>query len=85
MIHCLNTLWPRRNLGWRTAADAWRARAAISTDTRTRFIEEVKDRTRRLACRLNVRGVASDFVERLAIEQTLTHMGYLQLQSGKKC
>lgn len=85
MIHCLNTLWPRRKLGWRTAADAWRARAAISTDTRTRFIEEVKDRTRRLACRLNVRAVASDFIDRLAIEQTLTHMGYLQLQSGQRC
>lgn len=85
MIHCLNTLWPRRKLGWHTAADAWRARVTISADTRTRFIEEVKDRTRRLACRLNVRGVASDFIERLAIEQTLTHMGYLQLQSGQRC
>jgi transposase-like protein len=85
MLHCLNTLWPRRKLGWRTAADAWRARASISIDTRTRFIEEVKDRTRALACRLNVRGVASDFIERLAIEQTLTHMGYLQLQSGVRC
>jgi transposase InsO family protein len=85
MIHYLNTLWPRRKLGWRTAADVWSARKAISADTRARFIEEVKDRTRRLACRLNVRGVASDFVERLAIEQTLTHMGYLQLRSGQRC
>jgi len=85
MIYCLNTLWPRRKLGWYTAADAWRTRAIISADTRTRFIEEVKDRTRRLACTLNVRGVASDFIERLAIEQTLTHMGYLQLQSGARC
>lgn len=85
MIHCLNTLWPRRKLGWRTAADAWRSRGAISADTRTRFIEEVRERTRKLACRLNVRGVASDFAERLAIEQTLTQMGYLQLQSGQRC
>lgn len=85
MIHCLNALWPRRKLGWRTAADAWRARQTISVNTRTRFIEEVKERTLRLACRLNVRGVASDLIERLAIEQTLTHMGYLQLQSGARC
>lgn len=85
MIYCLNTLWPRRKLGWRTAADAWRARQPISVSTRTRFIEEVKERKHRLACRLNVRGVASDMIERLAIEQTLTHMGYLQLQSGNRC
>jgi hypothetical protein len=85
MIWCLNTLWPRRKLKWRTAAEVWRDRAPISPDTRTRFLEEVKERTRTLACRLNVGGVASDLVERLAIEQTLTHMGYLQLQSGHRC
>jgi transposase InsO family protein len=85
MIWCLNTLWPRRKLGWRTAADVWCNRAPISRATRILFLEEVKDRTQRLACRLNVRGVASDLIQRLAIEQTLTHMGYLQLQSGDRC
>jgi transposase InsO family protein len=85
MIWCLNTLWPRRKLGWRTAADVWRDRAPISRETRTEFLEEVKERTRKLACRLKVRGVASDLIERLSIEQTLTHMGYLQLQSGDRC
>jgi transposase InsO family protein len=85
MIWCLNTLWPRRKLGWRTAADAWRVREPISAKDRTRFIEEVRERTLKLACRLNVHGVASDLVERLAIEQTLTHMGYLQLQPGLRC
>ncbi len=85
MIWCLNPLWPRRRLGWRTAAEVWRDRPSISRQTRTSFLEEVKERTRKLACRLNVRGVASDLIERLAIEQTLTHMGYLQLQSGARC
>jgi transposase InsO family protein len=85
MIWCLNTLWPRRKLGWQTAADVWRNRPPISAETRTRFLEEVKERTQKLACRLNVRGVASDLIERLAIEQTLTHIGYLQLQSRSRC
>ena len=74
-----------RNTGSITSIMACFLRVTISADTRTRFIEEVKDRTRRLACRLNVRGVASDLIERLAIEQTLTDMGYLQLQSGQRC
>jgi len=85
MIWCLNTLWPRRKLAWRTAAEVWRDRAPISRDTRTRFLEEVAERTRKLTCRLNVRGEASDLIERLAIEQTLTQMGYLQLQSAGRC
>ena len=85
MIWCLNSLWPRRKLGWLTPAELWRSREPISTETRTRFIEEVKERTHGLACKLDVRGVASDFHERLAIEQTLTHMGYLRQQSGSRC
>jgi len=85
MIWCLNTRWRRRKLGWRTAAELWRDRVPISPETRIRFLEEVKERTQRLACRSNVKGVASDLIQRLAIEQTLTQMGYLQLQSGERC
>lgn len=80
MLYCLNTLWPRRRLAWSTAADIWHARTPISASTRHRFEEEVHDRTQRLACSLNIRGAPADLAERLAIEQTLTHMGYLQQQ-----
>jgi hypothetical protein len=83
MLYSLNTLWPRRRLAWSPAADIWHARAPISASTRHTFEEEVHDRTQRLACNLNVRGAPADLAERLAIEQTLAHMGYLQQQTGQ--
>jgi hypothetical protein len=84
MLHCLNTLWPRRRLAWSTAADIWNARLPISTKMRYTFEEEVHDRTQRLACRLDSRGKPADLAERLAIEQTLTQMGYLQQRIGQQ-
>jgi hypothetical protein len=85
MLHCLNTLWPRKQLGWTTAAEAWSRRTPISIDTRTAFQEEVKNRTRRIACSKSIRGRPADLAERLAIEQTLEHMGYLHRQIGGWC
>jgi len=83
MLCCLNTLWPRRTLAWRTAAEVWNARESISVDTRCKFEKEVHDRTQRLACTLDTRGAPADLAERLAIEQTLTNMGYLHQQTGQ--
>jgi transposase InsO family protein len=85
MLHCLNTLWPRKQLGWKTAAEVWSTRTPISIDTRKAFQEEVKDRTRRIACSKTICGQPADLAERLAIEQTLEHMGYLHRQIGGWC
>jgi len=83
MLYCLNYLWPRRALAWRTAADIWHERDPISHGTRYNFEQEVHDRTQRMACSSNLRGAPADLTERLAIEQTLTHMGYLHQQIGR--
>jgi hypothetical protein len=83
MLHCLNTFWPRRRLAWATAADIWNARQPISAKMRYTFEKEVHDRTQRMACQLESRGKPADLAERLAIEQTLTRMRYLQQQTGR--
>jgi hypothetical protein len=85
MLYCLNTLWRRPTLEWKTAAEIWNARTPISINTRRAFREEVYDRTQRIRCALNRRGKPTDLAERLAIEQTLTNMGYLHQQIGRRC
>jgi hypothetical protein len=85
MLYALNELWRRPTLQWQTAAEIWSARTPITIETRRAFREEVFDRTRRIACTLNRRGQPADLVERLAIEQTLTNMGYLQQHIGGRC
>jgi transposase InsO family protein len=84
MIHCLNTLWPRRALGWRTAAQAWNARADIRID-RQAFKKEVQSRAQYLERNVDLRAKPADLVERLAIEQTLGNLGYLHRQKGGWC
>jgi hypothetical protein len=84
MIDCLNRLWPRRSLGWATAADAWSARPPLVVD-RQALREEVTDRAARIARTLDVRGQPADLAERLAIEQTLARMGYLRQEIGGWC
>ncbi len=84
MIYCLNALWPRRSLGWKTAAQAWDARSRIHID-RHAFRKEVQDRARRLERHIDLRAKPADLVERLAIEQTLGNLGYLQQQRGGWC
>jgi transposase InsO family protein len=84
MIYCLNTLWPRRSLGWKTAAQAWNARSGIHID-RKAFKEEVKDRARGLERHIDLRAKPADLIERLAIEQTLANLGYLHRQNGGWC
>jgi hypothetical protein len=84
MIYCLNTLWPRRSLGWKTASEAWKGRSALHID-RQAFKEEVQDRARNLERHIDLRAKPADLVERLAIEQTLANMGHLHRQTGGWC
>jgi len=84
MVHCLNTLWPRRSLGWKTPADAWQARTNLDID-RPAFKKEVQDRARHLERHIDLRAKPADLVERLAIEQTLEYLGYLHRQTGGWC
>ncbi len=84
MIYCLNTLWPRHALGWKTAAEAWNGRANIKIN-RQAFKKEVQDRARHLDRHIDLRAKPADLVERLAIEQTLANLGYLHRQQGGWC
>ena len=84
MIYCLNRLWPRRSLGWKTAAEAWDAKSDIQVDRRS-FKKEVQDRARYLERHIDLRAKPADLVERLAIEQTLANLGYLHRQVGGWC
>ena len=84
MIYCLNVLWPRRTLGWKTAAQAWDARSNINID-RHAFKKEVQDRARHLERHIDLRAKPADLVGRLAIEQTLENLRYLHRQNGGWC
>jgi transposase InsO family protein len=84
MIYCLNTLWPRRSLGWKTAAEAWDGKSNIRID-RQGFKKEVQHRARRLERHIDLRAKPADLIERLAIEQTLENLGYLHRQTGGWC
>jgi len=84
MIESLSSRWPRRTLGWCTAADAWNARPAV-VDDRDALRQEVDDRAARLRRSLDdVRGVPADLAERLAIEQALIERGYLRTWKGER-
>ena len=85
MLWCLNALWRRPTLNWNTAQERWKERKPLAAQIRCRFCEEVDNRTQCIACKLNGRGMPADLAERLAIEQTLTHMGYLHQQIGARC
>jgi hypothetical protein len=79
MRHALNEAWPRRSLGWMTSAEKWATNIAAH-DKRADLRSRVADRAARL------RRLAGDLdellVERLAIEQALTQLGYLRQQRG---
>jgi transposase-like protein len=84
MIHCLNTLWPRRSLGWKTAGQVWNTRTEPPID-RQAFNQEVKDRARHLERKIDLRAKPADLINRLAIEQTLQNLEYLHRQYGGWC
>lgn len=84
MLDRVNRLWRRRTLGWKTAAEVWSARPPLNVD-RVALREEVQQRAQAIARRLSGRGYPADLGERLAIEQTLTRMGYLRQEIGGWC
>ena len=84
MIEALNALWPRKRLGWHTAAELWANRPTLSIDRRA-LREEVQVRAAKIARTLNPDNHANALAERLAIEQTLEHHGYLRQERGGWC
>lgn len=84
MLACVNVLWRRRTLRWRTASEVWNARPTLTVD-RDAFREEVHDRAMHIAHRLKRSAQLADLAERLAIEQTLERMGYLRQELGGWC
>lgn len=85
MRRALNEAWPRRSLGWMTSAEKWATRN-VPCDNRAQLRASVADRAARL--RRDERladDVDSPLVQRLAIEQALTQLGYLRRQPGGWC
>ena len=86
MRRALNEAWPRRSLGWMTAAaevghSAHRPRATIRAQLRCEYVAERAARLRRDD---HLGGDADDLlVRRLAIEQTLTQRGLLATTTGR--
>jgi hypothetical protein len=83
-IEDLNTLWRRRTLGWKTAAEAWDHRPQLHVD-RGALIDEVKCRAAAIRRHLQRRGKPADLAQRLAIEQALEARGYLRQTVGGWC
>lgn len=85
MRAALNDAWPRRSLGWMTAAEKWASRDE-PCDDRAALRAEVADRAARLR-RHRRRSDDLDelVVQRLAIENALTTRGYLRREQGGWC
>jgi hypothetical protein len=81
MMESLNTLWPRRRLGWTTAAQEWTTRPAIDID-RVKLRKEVETTCRRLVARHDVKPTVG---WRLAVKQALTRRGLLRVRPGGGC
>jgi hypothetical protein len=84
MLVGVNDLWRRRLLQWQTATERWNARPRLTINRRA-FREEVHDRATRIARTLSHHGQPADLAERLAIERTLEHRGYLRQELGGWC
>lgn len=80
----VNDLWRRRSLQWQTATERWNARPRLTINRRA-FREEVHDRAIRIARTLSHHDQPADLAERLAIERTLEHRGYLRQELGGWC
>lgn len=84
MRESLNTLIPRRSLGWCTPHDLWTTRRVVDID-RAALHEEVNDRAAYLQRKLEEREVHLGFHRRFAIEQALTSRGYLECSTPRWC
>ena len=85
MRRALNDCWPRRSLGWMTAAEKWATRVVLCDD-RAQLRASVAERAARLRRKEHLGDAADDMlVERLAVEQMLTTRGYLRRELGGWC
>ena len=84
MKTALNALWPRRTLGWSTAALMWNRRRT-PTVNRDALRQRVSDRASRLREELPPKAIALGTHHRLAIEHELVSLGLLELQPGGWC
>jgi transposase InsO family protein len=84
MVDALNRKWRRRELSWKTAAEAWNARPELEVE-RSALREEVRQSERRLRRQIDLRGKPTDLPERLAIEQALARRGLLIRKHGGWC
>jgi len=80
MLHALNERWPRRTLGFKTAAELWNARPKLDVDRR-----ELRDEVNRDADEQRRRNLPDDLATRLAIEKALTRRGWLRREVGGWC
>jgi hypothetical protein len=75
----VNERWLRPTLGWQTAAACWASRPLLDDD-RDELHAEVEERAKQL----RAHNVPHQLAMRLAIEQALTHRGYLRITSATK-
>jgi hypothetical protein len=80
MRHALNTRWRRRSLGWQTAAEAWRTRTRPHLDRRE-LRASVEAHVRNLRSSEGAGKMSIDTATRLAIEHSLTRIGYLRIET----
>jgi cell division septum initiation protein DivIVA len=80
MRHALNELWPRRTLGFRTAAEVWSSRPKLDVDREALRLEVDNHQSR-----LRRQDVPADLAQRLAIEKALTQRGWLRREPGGWC
>jgi hypothetical protein len=85
MRRALNDRWPRRSLGWMTAAEKWATRV-IPCEDRTQLRAGVAERVARLRREQHLRDTADELlVQRLAVEHVLKKQGYLRSEFGRWC
>ena len=82
-IAAIDTRWPRRALGWRTAQEVWQTRPPLRVD-RDALRREVRRLTAKLQRECIGRGFPADMAERLAIEAALTKRGLLSRTGGRR-
>lgn len=80
----LNERWRRPSLHNQTAAEAWHARRHVHAD-RVALAREVDSRRCHLLANPKRDKLSPDLAQRLAIEQTLTSLGWLRVETRDGC
>jgi transposase-like protein len=82
MKTALNVRWRRRALDWKTPLEVWQTRPAIDLD-RAALRAEISARANNLRRSVRAAMITEDLANRLAIEQTLTRLGYLRIETRR--